>query len=158
MRMMKSENFLTELEQFSLLVGAIGHDIGHPGVNNPFLLEVGDELAIQYNDLSPLENFHVSQLFNILQKPETNIFVMLSPEQYKEVRKLEIECILHTDMVNHGPMVKDLQMVFQMNSEIFTNGATGDAEIDIFSQPETKLLMMENILHSADVSNPGRAW
>jgi hypothetical protein len=158
MRMINSHLFFTELEQFCLLVGAIGHDIGHPGVNNPFLLEVGHELALQYNDLSPLENMHVSKLYSILMNPETNVFSMLTKEQYKEVRKLSIETILHTDMINHTAMVKELQMVFQMNSEIFSNGTTGDPETEIFSSPDTKLLIMENILHSADVSNPARSW
>ena len=37
-------------------MAALGHDIGHPGVNNGFLSEVGHELAMQYNDRSPLEN------------------------------------------------------------------------------------------------------
>jgi len=158
MRLIQSENFLTELEQFSLLVGAIGHDIGHPGVNNGFLSEVGHELALQYNDLSPLENMHVSKLYGILINPETNVFAMLTKEQYKEVRKYCIETILHTDMMGHNAMVKDLQMLYQMNVEIFTNGVTGQPESEIFSQQANKMLVMDNILHSADVSNPCRSW
>lgn len=27
--------------RFGLLVAAVGHDLGHPGVNNPFLVEPG---------------------------------------------------------------------------------------------------------------------
>merc|ERR1712139_542703 len=46
----------------------------------------------------------------------------------------------------------------QLNVEIFTNGETGDPEAEVFSKPENKMLIMENILHSADVSNPCRAW
>lgn len=159
MRMVGSENWLTELEQFALLVSAIGHDIGHPGVNNGFLSEVGHELAIQYNDLSPLENMHVSKLYTILQSKDTNVFVMLSKEQFKEVRKYCIETILHTDMMGHQAMVKDLQMLFQMNSEIFTNCSMGvEAQMEVFSTPEHKILLMDNFLHSADVSNPCRVW
>lgn len=163
LRLTNSENFLTELEQFSLLIAAIGHDIGHPGVNNGFLSEVGHELALQYNDLSPLENHHVSKLYSIIQIEETNVFSVLSKEHYKEVRKYCIETILHTDMMGHQAMVKDLTMLFQMNLEVFTGGLTGSAgapgpEVDIFAQPDTKLLIMENILHSADVSNPCRSW
>lgn len=165
MNLMQTENFLSELEQYSLLVGALGHDLGHPGVNNGFLSEVGHDLAIQYNDLSPLENMHVSKLYCLVQFEETNVFAMLSKEQYKEVRKYCIETILHTDMMGHQAMVKDLSMLFQVNSEIFKTNASGDeaqsgdeARMDIFCQPETKLLMLNNILHSADVSNPCRAW
>jgi hypothetical protein len=56
MRLVISEDFLNELEQYSLLIASVGHDIGHPGVNNAFLSEVGHELALQYNDRAPLEN------------------------------------------------------------------------------------------------------
>jgi hypothetical protein len=158
MRLVHSENFLTELEHFSLLIAAIGHDIGHPGVNNGFLSEVGHELALQYNDLSPLENMHVSKLYGILVNQETNVFAMLSKEQYKEVRKYCIETILHTDMMGHQSMVKDLQMLFQVNSEIFTNGVWGEEHTEIFSVADTKMLVMDDILHSCDVSNPCRTW
>jgi hypothetical protein len=42
-----------------ILAGAC-HDLGHPGVNNLFLTEKRDEIAITYNDISVLENFHVA--------------------------------------------------------------------------------------------------
>merc|ERR1719502_1734764 len=45
-----------------------------------------------------------------------------------------------------------------MNSEIFTNGVMGEAQIEVFSVADTKMLVMDNFLHSADVSNPCRIW
>ena len=38
------EAFLTELEHYALLIGAVGHDLGHPGVNNGFLSEASSYL------------------------------------------------------------------------------------------------------------------
>jgi hypothetical protein len=161
MRLMDPENaLLLELEQFSLLIAAIGHDVGHPGVNNPFLLEVGHELALQYNDLSPLENMHVSKLYSIVSVPEANVFSMLAKAQFKDVRKYCIETILHTDMAQHQGMINKLLLVHQMNLEIFTKGA-GEllgAEVELWNRNENKMLVMENILHSADISNPCRVW
>jgi len=157
----RSGDFLSELEQYSLLIAAVAHDLGHPGVNNGFLSEVGHELALQYNDRSPLENMHCAKLYTIVAQPGTNIFSRLSKEQYREVRKCCIETILHTDMMVHNSMVKELQMVYQMNTEVFSNKAEGPlslAEVEIFSQPDTKTLAMECILHSADVSNPCKVW
>merc|ERR1719498_1980051 len=57
-------------------------------------------------------------------------------------------------------MVKDLQMVYQMNSEIFAacEGANSIAVIEVMNQADTKALAMNNLLHSADVSNPCRTW
>lgn len=165
MRLISSEDFLNELEQFSLLIAAVGHDLGHPGVNNGFLSEVGHELALQYNDRAPLENMHCSKLYSIALVKETDVFQELSKEQYREARKYIIESILHTDMMVHQAMVKSLQMCWEVNTEVFNK--RGDpscaalvqlAEADLFNQGETKLLTMECILHSADVSNPCRTW
>merc|ERR1719461_1532992 len=102
MNLMNSEGFLSELEQFALLIAAIAHDLGHPGVNNGFLSEVGHELALQYNDRSPLENMHCAKLYTIVANPTTNVFNKLSKEEYREARKNIIETILHTDMISHG--------------------------------------------------------
>jgi cAMP-specific phosphodiesterase 4 len=165
LRIVASEDFLTELEQFSLLIAAVGHDLGHPGVNNGFLSEVGHELALQYNDRAPLENMHCAKLYNIATVKETDVFQAMTKEQYRESRKYIIESILHTDMMVHNTMVKELQMTWEMNSEVF--GKRGDpahalmvqlAEADLFNQGDAKLMAMECILHSADVSNPCRTW
>merc|ERR1719469_162854 len=117
MRLMGADAFFTDLEQFTLLIAGIAHDVGHPGVNNGFLAEVGHELALQYNDRSPLENMHCAKLYTIVANPLMNIFSKLSKDQYREARKNCIEVILHTDMMGHGAMVKDLQMTYQMNQE-----------------------------------------
>lgn len=58
--------FTTGREQFALMVASVAHDIGHPGVNNNFLINSSDELALRYNDISVLENHHASSLFKIL--------------------------------------------------------------------------------------------
>jgi cAMP-specific phosphodiesterase 4 len=165
MRMMNSEAFLTELEQFSLLIAAVGHDIGHPGVNNAFLSEVSDELALEYNDMAPLENMHCSRLYSLINIPDNNVFLPLKKEQYKESRRVIIESILHTDMMVHMAMVNSLKMVFEMNSEVFARRydpnyemVTHLCEIDLFNKDENKLLALECILHAADVSNPCRVW
>mmetsp|Transcript_31690 Transcript_31690/g.94378 ORF Transcript_31690/g.94378 Transcript_31690/m.94378 type:complete len:428 (+) Transcript_31690:36-1319(+) len=180
MRMMCSELFLSELQQYTLLISALGHDLGHPGVNNGFLLETSHELAMKYNDRSPLENMHCATLYQIVKNSETNIFKMLTKDQFKEARKQTVESILHTDMVNHQAMVKELQMVYQVNSEVFAPAqrkrmsrcgtsmrmsvrasqfkTSSGTEIDVFNQPETKILTIDCILHSADVSNPCRTW
>merc|ERR1712150_61177 len=100
-----------------------------------------------------------------MSNPTTNAFAMLNKDQYTQSRKHCIETILHTDMMVHQAMVKDLQMLYQMNTEVFgnvegagTNVGNNVAEIEIFCQADTKMLVMECFLHSADVSNPCRAW
>lgn len=72
-----ADRYLSSLERYGLIVAAIGHDMGHPGVNNMFLIETQDELAICYNDKSPLESMHCAKLFDLLKDPATNIFAEL---------------------------------------------------------------------------------
>jgi high affinity cGMP-specific 3',5'-cyclic phosphodiesterase 9 len=36
----------------------MGHDLDHPGVNNAFQMNALTNLALAYNDMSPLENHH----------------------------------------------------------------------------------------------------
>jgi hypothetical protein len=160
MRVMQTETFLNELEQFTLLISAVAHDLGHPGVNNGFLSEVGHELALQYNDRSPLENMHCAKLYTIVGGAECNVFANLSREAYKEARKFCIETILHTDMMGHNAMVKDLKMCYETNAEIFvaSGGGNSIAVIEVFTQTDTKNLCMNTLLHAADVSNPCRTW
>merc|ERR1719310_720907 len=98
MKLVGADAFLLPLDSLAMMIAAIGHDLGHPGVNNPFLIEVGHTLALQYNDKSPCENMHCSKLYNVIATPETNVFKDLSKEQYKDVRKTIVESILHTDM------------------------------------------------------------
>lgn len=168
LRKLGSDDFLSELEQFALLVAGISHDLGHPGVNNGFLSEVGHELALKYNDRSPLENMHCAKLYTLAADEETNVFGKMTREQYKEVRKICIETILHTDMVTHQQLVKDLQLIFQMNSDAFAQSSVGSpdwspqqtepARLDVFCQSDAKVIIMNTVLHSADVSNPCRDW
>ncbi|ORY53833.1 HD-domain/PDEase-like protein [Rhizoclosmatium globosum] len=49
---------ITPEEQLASFIAAIIHDFMHPGVNNAFLVNSTDPLAIRYNDTSVLENFH----------------------------------------------------------------------------------------------------
>lgn len=46
------------------------------------------ELAVRYNDISPLENHHCAVAFQILSLPECNIFANVDPEAFKQIRKV----------------------------------------------------------------------
>ena len=60
----------TDLDLISLFISGAIHDLGHPGYTNNFLINTKNELAIKYNDQSVLENFHVSEGFNIIFKKQ----------------------------------------------------------------------------------------
>ena len=58
----------TPLEIFSTLIGALAHDVGHPGLNNLFLIKSKHPLALAHNDKSPLENMHCVALYEVLDR------------------------------------------------------------------------------------------
>jgi len=117
---------LTHLEIVALLISAICHDFEHPGLNNTFLANTSDSLALRYNDKSILENHHCARhalipswflfaammmmmmhlidafrAFLLMRKPETAILTGLSEIEYRELRKIVVNCILATDMLKH---------------------------------------------------------
>eukprot|EP00927_Polykrikos_kofoidii_P032174 TRINITY_DN27486_c0_g1_i1.p1 TRINITY_DN27486_c0_g1~~TRINITY_DN27486_c0_g1_i1.p1 ORF type:complete len:2024 (-),score=310.73 TRINITY_DN27486_c0_g1_i1:149-6220(-) len=109
---------ISALEEVALLVAAVFHDAGHFGVNNDFLVQTSHELAMRYNDRSPLENMSCAKLFEVVKKPSTTIFESLTAEQFKEVRTICVEAILQTDNSCHVNMVKRLQMFAEVNSSM----------------------------------------
>lgn len=46
------------------------------------------ELAVRYNDISPLENHHCAVAFQILAQPECNIFTNVQPDGFKQIRQV----------------------------------------------------------------------
>ena len=55
-----------DLDLISLFISAAIHDFGHPGYTNNYLINTKNDIAIRYNDQSVLENYHISESFNII--------------------------------------------------------------------------------------------
>lgn len=146
----------SKLEIFSLFTAALSHDVGHLAVNNVYLVKARHELAITYNDVSPLENMHCAELYRVLCQAETNIFSGMTDTQWRESRKIILPCILGTDMTAHFSQIKDVQAFHVANGEeikTFTSGNT-DVIPAPFLDAEKRLFMMVISLHCADISNP----
>ena len=138
-----------------------------PGKTNAFHTSMRTELAVMYNDTSVLENWHVAHAFSRMlniqllgtknihdsqvlrsgdqaskgfTKCDTNILCNISAGEFKNIRNLMIEAVLHTDMSKHFEMVnaaKGLQM--QPRSE----------------EKSWKVLMY--CLHLSDISSQAKA-
>ena len=128
------------LDILSIVISALGHDLGHPGYNNLFLINSKNELAIRYNDISVLENFHSSYLWSILNNNETNIFDKLEKGDYSNLRKRMISQILATDMANHGKVVSKLKSMDLSKNE---NNLK-------FEQQQN---VLDFVIHSADLAH-----
>ena len=60
---------LSMVERLAIMIGAMAHDLDHPGYNNAYQMNALTELAIAYNDFSPLENHHSGMEFILKFKP-----------------------------------------------------------------------------------------
>ena len=95
------QDYLSQLELVGCIIANLGHDIGHPGLTNRFLVNNRNLIAIKYNDLSVLENLHSYKTFKILTDLNSNILDKLSPEDWVRCRRIIIVLILETDMSKH---------------------------------------------------------
>ena len=82
----KAPSLLKYNDVFGLLVGAICHDIGHPGKNNTFQVNAQTDYALTYNDISVLESYHAAQTFRIVaSNTNADIFSRMSASQRKSI-------------------------------------------------------------------------
>jgi hypothetical protein len=98
---------ISEFDIASLVIASLCHDIGHPGLNNKFLINSNDELSIFYNNISVLENFHCAKTFKLLENDDINIFSNYSNEEFSLMRKKMIAEILATDMASHFKVIDE---------------------------------------------------
>jgi hypothetical protein len=101
---------------FAALVAAIGHDYMHPGVTNAFLVATKNPLALRYNDLSVLENFHAASVREIFMQPEYNLLADTKAEQQYDISALITAMILATDIGNHFELVSKFKAKISSNS------------------------------------------
>ncbi|KAJ9137300.1 Phosphodiesterase [Pleurostoma richardsiae] len=136
---------LHPFEALTLLITAIGHDVGHPGVNNGFLITLNAPLAQLYNDRSVLEAFHCAAYSQILRRHWPAVF------QDKKMRNLMISSILATDMGLHFDYMKklgDIQEKLNINNT--TEGWNGRM------LEEQKALACCLLIKCADICNVAR--
>lgn len=157
--------WLSDIDCYALLVAALAHDVGHPGRTTPFLLETGHELALRYNDSSPLENMHCATLFEVCRQPNANAFGKFGKDAYKQARKVSIQAILHTDNARHVEMVKDLQKVYDQcmlrcdQESSNTSDENSDEYCSEVLVKDGHLSLWHGLfLHLADVSTPLKPW
>lgn len=101
----KLKDHLEDIDILALMLGSIGHDIDHPGLNNLYLQKTKHIYAMPVNDQAILEHYHSYNLFHLLSRPENNILENLSPNDNLKLRKMICEGILGTDMSQHFGMI-----------------------------------------------------
>ncbi|KAF9092736.1 3',5'-cyclic-nucleotide phosphodiesterase [Mortierella sp. AD031] len=147
-------DFLRPEDIFALLVASIGHDVGHPGVNNMFLVNAHTPLAQVYNDRSVLESFHSMALFQVMKKHGFECFDVDSQNRkFMEFRKMVVSTILATDMGLHFDYVgKIKEQAERLRLRNFPGGnipKPNQANID----EQERLVLCGSLIKCADISN-----
>ncbi|KAF3806410.1 3' 5'-cyclic-nucleotide phosphodiesterase 2 [Colletotrichum gloeosporioides] len=138
-------SLLHPFEGLTLLITAIGHDVGHPGVNNGFLVTLNAPLAQLYNDRSVLESFHCAAYSQILRRYWPSAF------EDTKMRNLMISSILATDMGLHFDYMKKLgDTQEKLDVSNTTDGWNGRM------LEEQKALACSLLIKCADISNVAR--
>lgn len=101
-KMLDIDTHVRPLDNASLVIAALGHDVGHPGRNNNFYITTQGLMCRMYNDISILESYHSFLAFRFaVVGSEVNIFANLQEVDYRVVRAAIIDLILITDMSQH---------------------------------------------------------
>lgn len=142
------KKMLTPLDRAVALLSGAVHDFRHNGVNNAFHIATSSSLAIRYNDMSVLENYHVAEAFALMNSTnDCNVFGHLGLDDLKYARRLMIELVLGTDMSTH------FHDVAVFNTRIVPD----EGEPFELETRDDKWLLMKLALHTSDVSNPAKS-
>ena len=144
------------LDTFAMMIGAYCHDLKHTGQNNTYHINARTKIALRYNDISVLENYHTAQTFKLLSQPTYDIFSTFKVEEYRIIRRRIIEGILSTDMSYHQKVLSNVKGkvdVYKVEN--------GDNFTEIFRVENEKLFDVQQTflnmcLHCSDVSNPAK--
>ncbi|KAK9877819.1 hypothetical protein WA026_020054 [Henosepilachna vigintioctopunctata] len=124
------------------LIGAVAHDLDHPGVNQHFLTSTSNHLAILYQNKSVLENHHWRSAVGCLL--ESGMIDQLS--QHRSELELQIrELILATDINRQ----QEFLIKFRKHLD--------EDSLDI-TRSEDRQFILQIALKCADISNPTRPW
>eukprot|EP00927_Polykrikos_kofoidii_P071726 TRINITY_DN6795_c0_g2_i2.p1 TRINITY_DN6795_c0_g2~~TRINITY_DN6795_c0_g2_i2.p1 ORF type:complete len:1042 (+),score=207.31 TRINITY_DN6795_c0_g2_i2:471-3128(+) len=140
--------YLNGTLRFAMLISGLCHDVDHRGCNNAFEIMSRSELALRYNDYSPLESHAAARTFEIAFSKGTltsscNVFKTFDTQVFNTVRQIIVAAILSTDMKNHGKHMKKLQA---LQMDVLTD--------DMAANAEDRIVLVETFLHAADIANP----
>ncbi|GAA5842573.1 hypothetical protein JCM9279_003623 [Rhodotorula babjevae] len=144
---------LRPMDVFALLVACIGHDVGHPGLTNAYMVNARAPVAQVYDDKSILENFHTVTLTHMLRRHGFDYllggdFGHLG-DQATPFRKIVEASILATDMSRHFAFVTEITDMGKRAQRKDASSAGRNLEAD-------RLLLCSGLIKCADISNPTR--
>eukprot|EP00913_Durusdinium_trenchii_P013601 g12771.t1 len=124
--------------------------MGHDGRTNSFHVNVCDDIALTYNDISVLENMHISKTFKLMHSDlSTNILEGFKIEHRNRLRKEMVEVVLGTDMSSHFGNVADFKTLVEK---------LGSDPTEWHHEPKAMSALRVMALHAMDISNPAKVF
>ncbi|KAJ3271706.1 tRNA N6-adenosine threonylcarbamoyltransferase [Terramyces sp. JEL0728] len=133
------------LEIFSIIIASAVHDLDHPGINNNFLVQVNHPMAVLYNDIAVLESHHVARAFELSKINGGNIFESMTPDQFRQCRKMIISIVLATDLAQH------FQFISKFKGKVTSSSLKLEDDAD-------RHLVMEMVVKLGDLGNPVKTF
>ncbi|CAK0789133.1 unnamed protein product [Prorocentrum cordatum] len=142
----------------ALLIACVGHDVGHMGTNNAFLVKTSHSLAMTYNDISPLENMHAHRVFQTFRLPGMNVLESIESDAATTLRSKIIEAILATDMSHHFELVEKLSArVLRSSDQPLATEFETDMKMREASRVDRRMLL-QCCVHVFDLGHTCRPW
>ncbi|KAL7535758.1 hypothetical protein ACHAWF_005264 [Thalassiosira exigua] len=161
-----ADAYLEKVDVFCILMGALIHDLDHPGTNNDFEIKRSSSLAKLYDNDAVLERHSINMGLNMcLDKPELNWMKSFQTEDCDYVKHFIGESVLATDPARHAGIVKEALEFVDIGLQDYQSTPTPESpKHGEESQPSLayfnrnslshRIFIGRLILHSADISNP----
>ena len=135
---------LSPIELAAANVGAMCHDLDHPGLSNTYQNNEGTDLSKKFDKESPLENHHLTVFKRLADKHR--LLENLRPDEKERFLEVVNAMILATDMAKHGLLMKKIK-----------ENLAEDRWHPLESKEGINLILQIG-LKCADISNQARPW
>ncbi|KAI7852505.1 hypothetical protein BDC45DRAFT_466054 [Circinella umbellata] len=148
-------SYLSRIDVAALFIAALCHDIGHPGCNNNYQVNLQTQLAIRYNNKSVLESYSCTLAMDLISKHKLlrNVERVSSkhtilPTTEDQMRTSIVKMILSTDMVFHYELQENLasllEIVAQEHPEQLQQQQGDNGSITSSSSEESSSTLINN--------------
>ncbi|OAV98671.1 hypothetical protein PTTG_12501 [Puccinia triticina 1-1 BBBD Race 1] len=143
----RTGSLLDEMTVWALLLAAAGHDVGHPGLSNAFMVNARTPIAYVFSDGAVLENFHRITFTRMLREHGFGKVI----DGHAGFRQVMVGAVLATDMGRHFPIVEELK---RLACKWATSPEDGPHNPD--EDLAAKVLLTAGLIKCGDISNSSR--
>ncbi|MBW0523601.1 hypothetical protein O181_063316 [Austropuccinia psidii MF-1] len=145
----KIGHLLDEMTIWALLLAAAGHDVGHPGLSNAFMVNARTPIAYVFSDGAVLENFHKITFTRMLREHGYGKVL----DNHHGFRQVLVGSVLATDMGRHFPIVEELKRLASKWDSIQNDLSIHQNDVELLSE---KVLITAGLIKCGDISNSSR--